>query len=194
MFKTLIAGVTAVALTVTSAGAASAQEFNEDDFGKFLFGLVAAAALGTFISNQRDDDDHDEADWDRGGRIGGFEPRALPDHRAPVVNNSPRWDGYINPPRSDRPRTHAPRVNQPRSHAPRPRANAALLPRQCLRNIETRFGNTRMFTQRCLNRNYRHVDTLPNRCAVRVYGTQGVRQGYDPLCLRQQGFRAARRH
>lgn len=67
------------------------------------------------------------------------------------------------------------------------------LPGECLRGIETRFGTQRMFVQRCLERNYRHVNSLPARCAVRVYSNDGPRQGYDPLCLREEGYTSDRR-
>ncbi len=82
-------------------------------------------------------------------------------------------------------------LNRPRE---RERAGNRDLPRQCLRNIETRFGTHRMFTQRCLERNYAHVNRLPKRCAVRVYSDNGPRRGFDPLCLREAGYRATRRH
>lgn len=67
------------------------------------------------------------------------------------------------------------------------------LPRECLRGVETRFGTQRMFLQRCLEQNYRHVNSLPGRCAVRVYTNNGPRQGYDPLCLREAGYTSDRR-
>ena len=67
------------------------------------------------------------------------------------------------------------------------------LPRECLRNVETRFGTQRMFGKRCLERNYARVNRLPDRCAVRVYTSNGPRRGFDPLCLREQGFRSTRR-
>ncbi|MBE0414310.1 hypothetical protein [Yoonia sp.] len=67
------------------------------------------------------------------------------------------------------------------------------LPATCLQDVENRFGSQRMFVQRCLERNYRHVDRLPARCAVRVYTNNGPREGFDPLCLRQAGFTSDRR-
>ncbi len=78
---------------------------------------------------------------------------------------------------------------------PRQRDNARNrdLPRECLRNVETRFGTQRMFGKRCLERNYARVNRLPDRCAVRVYTSNGPRRGFDPLCLREQGFRSTRR-
>jgi len=66
------------------------------------------------------------------------------------------------------------------------------LPRECLRRVETRFGTQRMFGQLCLERNYRQINSLPGRCAVRFYTDNGPRRGFDPQCLREQGYRSAR--
>lgn len=70
------------------------------------------------------------------------------------------------------------------------RRNRQVLPRECFRRVETRFGTQRMFGQRCLERNYRYVNSLPGRCAVRVYTENGPRRGFDPVCLRERGYRA----
>jgi hypothetical protein len=69
-----------------------------------------------------------------------------------------------------------------------------VLPGDCLRTVENRFGSQRMFEQRCLERHYRHANRLPERCAVRVFTSDGPRNGYDPLCLREAGYRSDRRH
>ena len=69
-----------------------------------------------------------------------------------------------------------------------------VLPSACLQNIETRFGTQRMFGRRCLERNYDHASSLPERCAVQVYTNDGPRRGFDPFCLRDQGYRSDRRH
>lgn len=50
MFKFVTAGVTAIALTLTSVPA-QARGLSEDDIGKILFGLVAAGILTTTINN-----------------------------------------------------------------------------------------------------------------------------------------------
>lgn len=68
----------------------------------------------------------------------------------------------------------------------------SVLPHDCLRRVETRFGTQRMFGKRCLERNYRHVSNLPRRCEVRVFTSNGPRDGFDPQCLRQQGYRSDR--
>lgn len=72
--------------------------------------------------------------------------------------------------------------------------NRRVLPHDCLRQVETRFGTQRMFGRRCLERNYRHANSLPDRCEVRVFAENGPRNGYDPRCLRQQGYTTDRRH
>ncbi len=101
--------------------------------------------------------------------------------------------------RNDPPATQvhdrAPQANRNRGHdwGRLNRHDRRDLPRECLRGIETRFGTQHMFEQSCLDRNYRQVDSLPARCAVRVYSSNGPRRGYDPLCLREQGYRSDRR-
>ena len=72
--------------------------------------------------------------------------------------------------------------------------NRRVLPSDCLRRVETRFGVQRMYAQRCLERNYRHVNSLPERCEVRVFGSDGPRNGFDPACLRERGFTSDRRN
>jgi hypothetical protein len=79
---------------------------------------------------------------------------------------------------------------QPRPLPKRIARNA--LPGQCLRVIDTRRGTTRMFMRRCLERNYRYVNRLPQACAQRVRTDRGPRYGYNARCLRQSGFRIAR--
>ncbi|WP_296427407.1 hypothetical protein [Yoonia sp.] len=68
-----------------------------------------------------------------------------------------------------------------------------VLPSTCMRDVQTRFGTVRMFGQRCLEQNYRQVNSLPDRCAVRVYTGNGPRRGFDPLCLRDAGYTSDRR-
>lgn len=82
--------------------------------------------------------------------------------------------------------------------APRPQANNnrwRVLPANCLRRIETRRGETvRLFTQRCLQNNYSHMNRLPQACHVRVRTAEGQRrQGFRARCLRNAGFRTNQR-
>ena len=111
-----------------------------------------------------------------------------------AIENNNRSDNRITPVH-DWPH-RAPHVNPHRPHdwsGIGNRNNRRVLPRDCMRRVETRFGDIRMFGHRCLERNYRHIDSLPRRCAVRVYSNNGPRRGFDPLCLREQGYRSDRR-
>ncbi|MGY3438771.1 MULTISPECIES: hypothetical protein [unclassified Marinovum] len=73
----------------------------------------------------------------------------------------------------------------------------APLPGYCLTRVQSRDGPVRMYGQRCLNRNYRHADRLPQSCKVQVRtrdnGRRVTRVGYSPRCLRNRGFRVAGR-
>lgn len=160
MLKSLIAGVTALSLTLATAVPAQANGVDREDVGKLLLGLAAVAVIGAAIENNNRDNDRTTRVHDR-------------PHRAP----------HVNPPRSNHWSDLSHRNN-----------GRWVLPRDCLRRVETRFGDIRLFGQRCLERNYRHVDSLPRRCAVRVYSNNGPRRGFDPLCLREQGYRSDRRH
>lgn len=168
MFKSLIAGATALSLTFAAASPAQANNWSNDDLGKLLFGLVAAATLNAAINNKERQSDADSA------------RTAQPVIRAPQVHvpshhdrNVQNRNGGIN---------DAVRRTQPN-----------LLPRTCLRTVETSFGNHTILGRRCLNNNYRRISELPRRCSVRLYTDRGPVNGYDLSCLREQGYRI-RRH
>lgn len=86
---------------------------------------------------------------------------------------------------------------QPRQRVqPKPlprRVSRKLLPQNCLRSYNTRRGQARIFTQRCLERSYHAVNRLPRSCAVRIRTDRGLRAGYGARCLRANGYRLARR-
>lgn len=68
------------------------------------------------------------------------------------------------------------------------------IPGRCFRRVETARGGYRgVFLNRCLERRYRDVKTLPRRCAVRVGGPDGRARGFDAACLRDFGYRSDRR-
>ena len=169
MFKTLIAGVTALSL---AAAPVHAENFDNEDLGKFLFGVVAAIALGAALTQS--DDAPALQDY-------GYEP--------PVVRN--RVDPYaprINPRRNVEPpvvRRHVePPVIRHRSQHQPQRA----LPRRCFHRVETRVGHQNIFGKRCLDNHYRHVASLPGQCRIRVLTRGGPRNGYDPQCLDRLGY------
>ena len=162
MFKPLIAGITALSLTIASTTPLQAQGLDREDVGKLLIGLAAVAVIGAAIEESRDNDRD----------------------RSTQANDTRQWSGINrNNDWSGLNRQHQSNTNSRR-----------VLPHACLQTVETRFGNQRLFGQRCLERNYRHVSRLPDRCAVQLYTSNGPRRGYDPLCLREQGYRSDRRN
>ena len=149
MFKPLIAGITALALTLSTTAPVQARGLSEDDIGKIIFGLAALAAVGAIVESNKDS-----------------RPRTVtPTHR-PV-----------------------PEVERPQRQR---QIDRRVLPRNCLRGYETRFGTHRMFGARCLRNSYAFAEHLPRRCAVRIFTDAGPRRGFDPACLRNQGYIARR--
>ncbi|MEO0402761.1 MAG: hypothetical protein AAF214_10335 [Pseudomonadota bacterium] len=73
------------------------------------------------------------------------------------------------------------------------RVNRKLLPQNCLYTLSTHRGPARVFGQRCLNQNYRHVNSLPRACHRQLNTQRGLRQGYSAHCLNQHGYQLARR-
>ena len=145
MFKSVIAGVTALSLTFATAVPAQANGIDRDDAGKVIFGLVALAVLGAAIENNNRRDSQ------------------------PEVTRDPTPQHPIN------------------------LGNQQRLPQSCVRRIETRYGEHRMLLRRCLQRSDIRVRDLPNRCEVRLFTDDGPRNGFDPACLRQAGYRIDRR-
>ena len=152
MFKSLIAGVTAVSLTFARAMPAQANGFDREDAGKLIIGLAAIAALNAALENRNRNDRQPEQVQDRRQR----HPQG--------------WNGH-----------------------PRRQDNRKVLPSACVREIQTPYGDHRMFMRRCLERNAIRVSQLPDRCEVRLFTNDGPRNGFDPACMRQEGYRSDRR-
>ena len=77
--------------------------------------------------------------------------------------------------------------NPPFNHPAHPRWD---LPERCLKTIDTRRdGEVRMFTKRCLRRNYQWFESLPERCEFTVGRHNNRTTGYRPRCLRREGYR-----
>ena len=71
------------------------------------------------------------------------------------------------------------------------RVHRRILPGKCLRSFQTDRGRARLFTQRCLNRNYQFVNSLPRSCARQIWTDRGMRSGYGAGCLRRTGYQLA---
>ena len=83
-------------------------------------------------------------------------------------------------------------VTRPRPVEPRPLPRRVRrfdpIPTKCLKHHETRNGVVRMIGQSCLQKRYRHVSYLPQKCHFKVRTYDGKRAGYKPGCLRKNGF------
>ena len=167
MYRKFIGTVAAASLAITAFGAAPARA-DDEDVARALAALLGIAVVGAII-NKSQKDDH------------------------VVTRHQPRH--VYNPPK---PRHVAPRPRNIKPHVqPRPlpdRVNRRLLPGKCLRTFETRRGAVRRgFGNRCLQNNYRFAHRLPAACRITVRSRQGHRTYYKARCLRDQGYRLARR-
>ncbi len=171
MFKIVIAGLMAASLTLTSANPVQAQGLTEDQIGKLLFGLVATAAIASIIDKKTNRPEP--------------EPQVAPHQSWPRGTTRPRQTERF-------PRRHQQPQTSPWQHQPRETAQRHVLPAECFASYQTRFGTVRMFARRCMRDNYRHVRSLPRSCAVRAITDEGPRAGWDPKCLRDNGYRISR--
>ncbi len=86
----------------------------------------------------------------------------------------------------------------PTNHSVRPRpvpqpAARYDLPGKCLRNHKLHGGPARLLGLHCLKSNYGFTSQLPQACRLRFEGRNIIRAGYEPLCLRERGYRIVNR-
>lgn len=74
-----------------------------------------------------------------------------------------------------------------------PKVTRMDLPRQCLRSHSVNGRNRNLFGVGCLNRNYGFTRSLPYACQLGFRDRGRNRIGYEPVCLRERGYRFARR-
>lgn len=67
------------------------------------------------------------------------------------------------------------------------------LPQTCLRNRSVNGQRRNLYGAHCLKNNYAHAASLPYACQLGYWDGQKNRTGYEPLCLRERGYRAVRR-
>lgn len=92
--------------------------------------------------------------------------------------------------RNDHRYAHQPQHVKPVKPRPLPHnIRKKMLPRECLRTVNTRGRSTRFLGRGCLQNNYRWVGQLPRACSVKLWTNRGQRFGYAPACLRQHGYR-----
>ncbi|MFK7871177.1 MAG: hypothetical protein AB8B58_18300 [Roseobacter sp.] len=163
-----IAILMAATVAITAFGATSSRA--DEDFLKALAAIAGIAIVGKVI--------HDQVQTGRvsGPRQPSTRSALVPQHTTgPIYDRSPLLGV-------------APRQLPDRAK----RSVRQLLPGGCLRSTATREGRVRYFGQRCLQRNYSFAHQLPQACAVRVRGQEGVRRGFEARCLRSKGYQLAR--
>ena len=66
---------------------------------------------------------------------------------------------------------------------------AKVVPSECFRAVETRYGTVRGFPRHCVERTMRNAHRLPDQCLTRVRTERGPREVYRAGCLRSEGWR-----
>ncbi|MFZ3582848.1 hypothetical protein ACOI1H_11830 [Loktanella sp. DJP18] len=66
------------------------------------------------------------------------------------------------------------------------------LPSRCLQSVETPDGWHRLYDSACLSNRLGAEARLPRICRVQLVTWGGIRDGYDPQCLDDTGFRPRR--
>lgn len=97
--------------------------------------------------------------------------------------------------RDDAPVTHY--VTPPKHPIPPrplpPQVSKLQLPQQCLHTYSVHNKPRRLFGARCLKRTYSYNNSLPRACQFQFRHGNETRTGYEPVCLRERGYRTARR-
>ena len=161
---------------IAIAGLSAPARADGNDAAKLFVGIAALALIGKAL---KDDDDD----------------------RLTVSRNTYRPRSYYTPhsntvrPNVVRPNIVRPNIVHPKIVHPKPvppRVSRYDLPRQCLRNYRVNHDNVRLLGAACLRKNYRQVNALPYACQLQISGRSGSQTGYEPVCLREHGYRIAR--
>ena len=175
---------------------ALAQDVSQDRDRQIQQAIAGAALLGLFglaLSEHRKDEENDDdkardrhhdadARWDRQDDAWPADRR---DHHAwGPPGQRPGWvpPGHRRdwtPPghRSDR---------TPPGHRWEREEDRAALPLSCIRQHDTQRGAVRLFDGGCLDRQAER--TLPFECAAVIDAFGRLVSGYDPRCLRREGY------
>ncbi len=63
------------------------------------------------------------------------------------------------------------------------------LPQRCLRTYKGYSRTRPLLGTSCLNKHYKHSNSLPPQCKVGFWNGTKVSRAYEPACLRQKGYR-----
>lgn len=171
MSRRFIAGIAAVAITITAFGSAPADA--DDSFAAVIATAVGAAVVDKIVNDRLNNGGIDRATRDIYNRT--YYPSNPPVQ--PRINNSAR--------------VQQPRFDNRAGVQPRPlprRANRAVLPSKCLH----RSSNRQVFAKSCLKKNYGFTRSLPRDCEVKFRANGKKKKGYRAGCLDRAGYRPGR--
>ena len=182
MHRKFIAAIVSVSIAITAFSANSAAA-GDRGTTNFLAGLAGLAILGAII--------HDSTKKKKTTNYTSRDNYApLPQQRHDYSNRGrarQHKHDYAAPPR------HKGKVHHQPKQRPLPhRVSRKVLPGNCLKRIDTRRGQQRIFGNRCLNNNFRHVNKLPRACYTEVRSRGRLHHGYGARCLRNKGYSIAR--
>ena len=64
-----------------------------------------------------------------------------------------------------------------------------VLPKSCLATHRTQQGNVKTFGKSCLEQKFKFSRRLPASCEQTLWTSKGIRHGFEPSCLRRNGYR-----
>jgi hypothetical protein len=156
-----------IALILSTAiaitGLSAAPARAGNDAAKLLAGLAALALIGAAIQSNK--------------------------RNQYVVSRNP---AYTPPPTYKTRPPHAAHPTYSTKPTP-PKISRLDLPGQCLRGKSVNGRQRALFGSRCLKTSYAFNGTLPYACRLGYWDGSRNRVGYEPRCLRENGYRFARR-
>ncbi|WP_170459892.1 hypothetical protein [Ruegeria arenilitoris] len=85
---------------------------------------------------------------------------------------------------------HQPQNVRPDHIRPLPRRVARYdLPQRCLKTYNGYAKKRPLLGPNCLEKHYKHANSLPQQCKVGFWDGKKVKRAYEPACLRQKGYR-----
>ncbi|UWR06836.1 hypothetical protein [Ruegeria sp. B32] len=63
------------------------------------------------------------------------------------------------------------------------------LPQRCLKTYNGYSKKRPLLGLNCLEKHYKHANSLPQQCKVGFWDGKKVKRAYEPACLRQKGYR-----
>lgn len=171
MHRKFITLVLASAVAVT--GLTAPARAGSEDLAKFLAGFTALVIIGSAIEDARDRKD-----------VNVTRHNTYP----PNTYNHPRHS------HNKHQHTHKKTIKQPIKPKPLPpKFSRYNLPGECMRTFKVNRKNVNLLGNGCLKNRYSHVKSLPYACQFQFRTREGTRTGYEPVCLRERGYRISRR-